>query len=512
MGTELMPPAISNPDGHFEDMPLVNLHDRLLRLNDTDWRFSDESAFDPSLRIDLLSRYLHHRNTSESGPWGAKDPRACLFLPAWRQLLGKQGQYLVILRHWSGSIQSLWDRHSKELAFGLGNMDVHLSFWQSPELAAHIWLAYHQRIISLLEETPEQCLVVSHRSLLQGLPLINEVSSCFGLELNATTPSPIRHELSQDSVDNRVRNLLPDALIDELEAVWNNLLAYIDHRAQDESPHWTDKTPLQQNKQVKELLHLAESQPLNTDKDNLSLPESLLDQLKVLAANPQLPLEAAQYNRRIINEARFSGKHWEQLARAQLRRGDARGAKHSLIQVMTSGQCPPYVYMLLGDCFKAELDYAGAEHSYQQAIKLNRNNPMFHTRLAGTLLVQGRNSEAIEVLQQAISHLPEQPTLAKELANCLDQQGDTDQALTLLQSYPEPPHPIENLLIALTMKTDYTLGKPLFDALMREKMEDPVLKETIAYTLSSVTGLAAREDLAQRISAHWGAVRAAENR
>ncbi|WP_428033711.1 tetratricopeptide repeat protein [Amphritea sp.] len=506
MGTDLMPPAISNPDGHFEDIPLVNLHDRLLRLNNTDWRFSDETTFDPFLRVDLLSRYVEHRKNSVPGPWGAKDPRTCLFLPAWQQLLGKHGQYLVILRHWSGNIQSLWDRHSKELAFDQSN--AHLRFWQSPELAARMWLAYHRRILSLLENAPEQCLVVSHRSLLGGLPLIDKVNSVFGLELNTTTPSPIRHELSQDSVDNSVRSLLPDSLIAELETVWHSLLAHIDHRAEDESPHWTDKTSPQRNKQAKELLDLVESQPLNIAKDEPLLSESLLDQLKTLAANPQLPLDSSQFNKRIVNEARFSGKHWEQLARAQLNRSDAEGAKHSLTQMMISGQYPPYVFMLLGDCFKAELDVAGAEHSYQLAIKLNSNNPMFYIKLSGLFLLQGRSNEAIEILQQVISRFPEQPSIAIQLANCLDQQGDTDQALELLQSFTEPPQHLENKLIALTMKTDYARGKLLFDALMRKKMEDPALKGVIANTLSTVTDLSAREDIAQRISAHWESLRA----
>lgn len=82
MGQYLMPPAVSNPDGHYEDMPLVDLHDRLLRLNGTDWRFHDEGELDPGLRLDLLKRYVRRRTVTTKGAWGAKDPRACLFLPA----------------------------------------------------------------------------------------------------------------------------------------------------------------------------------------------------------------------------------------------------------------------------------------------------------------------------------------------------------------------------------------------------------------------------------------------
>lgn len=506
MGTDLMPPAISNPDGHFEDMPLVNLHDRILALNETDWRYHDESNFDPLMRTDLLSRYMKHRQDTSDGLWGVKDPRICLFLPAWQQLLNKQGRYLVILRHWSGSIQSLWHRHSRNLALGEGNNRLDLSFWQSPEQAAHMWLASHRRILSLLEESPNQCLVASHRSLLEGLPLIKEVNSFFNLELDTATPSPIRRGLSHDSANVSLQHMLPDSLLIELETLWSNLIQHIKHKTEDESPNWIDETDAKSSKTTHTLLRRVKSKQVENSIKPGPLSGDFQEQLTALASDPKLPLNADEVQREIQKEARFSGLAWEKLARAQLSRGDAKGAKNSLIQMMISGRCPPFVYMLLGDCYKAELDYAGAEHCYQHAINLNSNNPIFHMRLSALWLIQGRYKKATNLLQQARSNHPKHSGIVIALSNCLDQQGYTKEAIELLQSITEQPEALTNRLIALTMKVNHPLGKSLLKAKVDLKIKQPDLNNSIENSLTNLKNLAAREDLAQRIAAHWESI------
>jgi len=95
MGQHLMPPAVSNPEGHCEDMAWVYLHERLLQMNGTQWRFHDGVPFEASCRLDLLARYVQRRDGIVGGPWGAKDPRACLFADAWCRVLGERGALSV---------------------------------------------------------------------------------------------------------------------------------------------------------------------------------------------------------------------------------------------------------------------------------------------------------------------------------------------------------------------------------------------------------------------------------
>lgn len=507
MGHYLMPPAISNPEGHYEDMPLVGLHDRLMRLNGADWRFHDESELEPAVRLGLLERYVQRRSATASGPWGAKDPRACLFVPAWRKVLGEQGRYLVLLRHWSGSVQSLYRRHSEALAVGEGSDELHTSFWQQPEQAARMWLAYHRRVLPLLEENPEQCVVVTQQALLGGLPIIEKINECFGLALDTSTPSPIRHSLSHDRIEEGVRERLPAALVEELEAMWQRLLASADHHAESEEPQWVNgRDEAQQTTQV--LLKLADAQPASEETVTPCLsPGSLQEQLQLLAENTALPLDVAQWRERIEQEARFMPECWEFLARARLNRGDALGAEQELARVLLCGKSQPYLFLLLGICREAELDYEGAEHFYRQAIARNDANATFHVRLANLWLAQGRHDQAENHLRQTLERHPGKPPLVHALANCLDQQGRTEAAMELLELATDELSGSPALLTRQMASLRHKLAPKCADDWRHEHAYAAAsrfeVQQAAIIAVASVADPAARRDLAQRIANTW---------
>lgn len=81
MGHYLMPPAVSNPEGHFEDMPLFDLHDQLLALNEVDRRFDSEPALSPELALILSSVAGSAAGPSTTCHWAGDDPRAPPFFP-----------------------------------------------------------------------------------------------------------------------------------------------------------------------------------------------------------------------------------------------------------------------------------------------------------------------------------------------------------------------------------------------------------------------------------------------
>lgn len=507
MGHYLMPPAVSNPEGHYEDMPLVDLHDRLLRLNGVDWRFHGESELEPEVRLDLMERYVQRRSATANCPWGVKDPRACLFVPAWRKVLGEHGRYLVLLRHWSGCVQSLYRRHSEALAVGEGNDELHASFWQQPEQAARMWLAYHRRVLPLLEENPEQCVVVTQQALLGGLPIIEKINECFGLELDTSTPSPIRHSLSHDRIEEGVRERLPAALVEELEAMWQRLLASADYHAEDEAPQWVkerDEAP-----QATQALHeLADAQPAAEEPSPSGLPTGRLqEQLQVLAENAALPLDVAQWRERIEQEARFVPECWEFLARAQLNRGEALGAEQDLVRVLLCGKSQPYLFLLLGSCREAELDDEGAEHYYRQAIARNDANANFHVRLANLWLAQGRYRDAEAHLHQALARHPGKMPLVHGLANCLDQQGRTQAAIQYLEqevnATAELPLLLAHQLAGLRLKLAPEEASAWRREHERAAASRSEVQQAALNALARVREPTARHDLARRITTTW---------
>jgi hypothetical protein len=79
MGGELMGASFSNPLGHVEDMPIVRTHDKLFKINGTDWRYRDHG---PLIKPNWLPNYLQRYITDSVKKHkfcGVKDPRATFF-------------------------------------------------------------------------------------------------------------------------------------------------------------------------------------------------------------------------------------------------------------------------------------------------------------------------------------------------------------------------------------------------------------------------------------------------
>lgn len=95
LGTHLMPPAADNPTGFWEHADVVATHETLLHALDRDWDdprplphgwlYSDAAArARERLQAIVISEF------SESPLWVIKDPRLCLMVPLWLDVLRRQ--------------------------------------------------------------------------------------------------------------------------------------------------------------------------------------------------------------------------------------------------------------------------------------------------------------------------------------------------------------------------------------------------------------------------------------
>jgi hypothetical protein len=126
LGTHLMPANAANPKGYFEDMRVVQLHDRLLEFYGASWdrpgcvpatgRDSHPVATEEA--VDCLSGIV--REFSLLADVSAiKDPRACLFIPLWQLVCEWVGTRLVLLvpqRLEEATAQSLMRREGWKLS------------------------------------------------------------------------------------------------------------------------------------------------------------------------------------------------------------------------------------------------------------------------------------------------------------------------------------------------------------------------------------------------------------
>jgi len=115
VGQSLMGAGVGNNEGHFEDIEFYKMHMEILKDNN----LNDSGIIDHP--VDSISSY--HKEKIKSiikvknklfGQWGWKDPRTCLFLKHYRELL-PQAYYLVVVRDYHLVVVSLLKRTLSEL-------------------------------------------------------------------------------------------------------------------------------------------------------------------------------------------------------------------------------------------------------------------------------------------------------------------------------------------------------------------------------------------------------------
>ena len=140
LGNALLPPQPDNPKGFWERSDVQILHDQVLgKLNrswydiaEFDLKAADEEVFD----FFKIGAKKIIRELETWRPWILKDPRICLFLPWWRQLL----EVPIIVYVYRSPLQvakSLQKRNNLPLSVGLS-----------------LWEAYNIRALDACRELP----------------------------------------------------------------------------------------------------------------------------------------------------------------------------------------------------------------------------------------------------------------------------------------------------------------------------------------------------------------------
>lgn len=115
MGHDLMPASPSNPKGYYESMPIVAMHETLLRRVGVGWDAEalpvlPEKSFAVSRARAILRAYMR---AQRDDVFGVKDPRMCLFPALWLTAASLEGvdlRALIVHRHQHAIVQSLCKR------------------------------------------------------------------------------------------------------------------------------------------------------------------------------------------------------------------------------------------------------------------------------------------------------------------------------------------------------------------------------------------------------------------
>ena len=181
MGNQFLEAGIGNTQGHYEDVDFYNYHQRVLSEHDLN---KDGLVTTPLQSLSeaqqqSLRRLIREKAASQV-QWGWKDPRTCLFLPFYREVI-PDARYLVILRDYRSVVSSLIQRlyaesvHKYERKGGLPRLIwkyCKAPYRKEKLLRKHsehnlkVWISYNEAILQHLQQLPPSAyLVVDHAFL-----------------------------------------------------------------------------------------------------------------------------------------------------------------------------------------------------------------------------------------------------------------------------------------------------------------------------------------------------------
>lgn len=169
IGDSLMQGGTGNEEGHFEDLEFVRFHEKVFKekgLPASGLCMHNVHTLSPG-SIQELQRIITKKNAGNKS-WAWKDPRTCLFLYPYRELL-PGAKYIVIVRNYQDCILSLMERNLEvaEIKYLQHASFIKKKWWQyyrknkfreayftnNTERYIKIWIKYNTEIFTHISKT-----------------------------------------------------------------------------------------------------------------------------------------------------------------------------------------------------------------------------------------------------------------------------------------------------------------------------------------------------------------------
>ncbi len=416
MGTELMGPSFGNPKGHFEDVPLVNLHDRLLSINNTDWRYSGYEPLtvtEPMLA--LMKSYLSKRVScvKEARVLGAKDPRAVFFLSHWENILGENLKAILVFRDWRYSVSSLLKRHSRELiqfTSPIQGRSVDYTFWSSPDVAVKMWLASAEAMLRHKTAFPNNTLLFNQQAFISRQDELKSTAENLGFDKAILDCREYQAALMQQNIPESLLALIPENLQRECDQKQAELAAVSDIYTE-------ESVALRRtNELARTLLRLYPTTAVTaksvTDSRSVDFnPLTFEDGLELLKILPKSSNNDINWNS-LLNKPNVTAKEYDTLYVLAIKH-DALNVAEIAIRRALHVSPLHYRFIHLGDIFIRRKQPDEAKQCYQQAASLMPDNATPLAKLAEAEALLGNVQQAEALLDDAKRLDPSKPAIVQ---------------------------------------------------------------------------------------------------
>ncbi|WP_183566668.1 sulfotransferase [Mucilaginibacter sp. SP1R1] len=244
LGERQLGPGSGNADGHFEDMEFLKMHEEVL----ADHNLPTSGLTDA--HIDHLSVYEKEKLKSIIrvkqrlyDQWGWKDPRTCLFLDVYQELL-PDACYLIILRDYQSVVSSLLRRGFKVIDKKyMARKYLSRLVWQKfrhvrrqqsfyiehAQEFLKVWIAYNQDILNCIKTLNTDAFVVISYTMLNqtDVRLFEHLENNWKFSLKYSSFSDIFKE-DHIGEDIDIKSYITDSvLIESARQLQDELMTYM---------------------------------------------------------------------------------------------------------------------------------------------------------------------------------------------------------------------------------------------------------------------------------------------
>lgn len=243
VGESLVEPNQGNLEGHFEDVEFLKIHQEILASNHLPLGglICNKELNVSVYELEKIKGVIKVKDQRYK-QWGWKEPRTCLFLDVYQQLL-PQSKYLVIIRDYTAVINSLLKRDFFEIEKKyLARKYFHRLAWkyfrrerrmnkfyeENADYFLSVWIEYNEHILKMLKGLQKDDFIVIDYSLLQknDRQIFSFLTQKWGFLLNYV---PF-NEVYKENLISKLIDLGPylkDAtLITKAESIENELESY----------------------------------------------------------------------------------------------------------------------------------------------------------------------------------------------------------------------------------------------------------------------------------------------
>jgi hypothetical protein len=182
VGESLLGADIGNEEGHYEDVEFLRLHEEILSGNGLSpgGLIHDQQVSISEYQLAKLKAVIGVKENHYE-QWGWKEPRTCLFLDTYHELL-PGAKYLIIIRDYTAVVSSLlkrtFDGVDKSYASRSFATRLKWNWWKKKrrqkkfykdyaEDYLKVWIDYNEHILNIVRQLPKSDYLVVNYTLME---------------------------------------------------------------------------------------------------------------------------------------------------------------------------------------------------------------------------------------------------------------------------------------------------------------------------------------------------------